>query len=161
MMRSSLALLAILSAANVSPTAAFWSSDSKTPNLVQEEGNLDNTRNDGQLDVSYGVDVSFPIQHEKITNNYAWLPHNVDTSKQTPRAYRDMVVQPLGDKQKFYDDFLQSCKDHFGAKGQRCVQNERDRIAMSLRQPQSMTVSKLLGKARDSQNCCRSFLSEI
>ena len=138
-MRSSSALLAILSATHLSSTAAFWRSDSKTPNLVQEEGNLDNTRNDGQLDVSYGVDVSFPIQHEKITNNYAWLPHNIDPEKTTPRAYKNMVVQPLGDKQKFYDDFLQSCKDHFGPKAQRCVQNERDRIAMSLRQPQSMT----------------------
>jgi hypothetical protein len=140
-MRFALALLAVVSAVVVSPATAFWLSESKTNE--QAKGNLENTRGDGQADVSYGVDVSFPIHHERISTNFAWLPHNIDTSIQTPRPYEGMVVQPLGDRQKFYDDFLQSCKDHFGAKGaQRCLMNERDRIAMSLRQPQSMTVSE-------------------
>lgn len=64
---------------------------------------------------------------------------SLDSSKPTPRQYRDMPVQPLGNVQATYDRFLQSCVDSFGRKGQRCVTNERERIAMSLRQPQSMT----------------------
>jgi hypothetical protein len=143
MLRFSFTLLAVLTATTVSPTLGFWSSESKTKE-APAESDFENTRNDGQETVSYGVDVSFPIQHERITTNFAWLPHNIDTNIQTPREYEGMVVQPLGDKQKIYDDFMQSCKDAFPDKAQRCVQNERDRIAMSLRQPQSMTVSKTI-----------------
>jgi prolyl 4-hydroxylase len=50
-----------------------------------------------------------------------------------------MPIQPLGNQQAIYDEFLSSCIKRFGTKGDRCVSNERDRIAMSLRQPQSMT----------------------
>lgn len=57
----------------------------------------------------------------------------------TPRKYKDMPIQPLGDMQGEYDKFLNGCIKKFGSKGQRCVANERERIAMSLRQPQSMT----------------------
>jgi prolyl 4-hydroxylase len=56
-----------------------------------------------------------------------------------PKKLKEQVVQPLGDRQTIYDDFLSSCVKSFGSKGQRCVGNERERIAMSLRQPQSMT----------------------
>lgn len=86
--------------------------------------------------IAYGVDVSLPIHHNTISNNYAWLPHNLDPSLETPRKYRDMPVQPLPHRQEFYDSFLQSCVDAFGKKGQRCRDTERDRIEMSLRQPQ-------------------------
>ena len=88
--------------------------------------------------VEYGVDVSFPMHYASVSTNYDWLPHNRDPNFPTPREYDDMPVQPLGNRQKFYQDFLQSCKDHFGIKGMRCTHNELDRIAMSLRQPQSM-----------------------
>ena len=50
-----------------------------------------------------------------------------------------MPIQPLGNRQKIYDEFLDACVKKFGSKGQKCVLNERDRIEMSLRQPQSMT----------------------
>jgi prolyl 4-hydroxylase len=50
-----------------------------------------------------------------------------------------MPIQPLGNQQAIYDEFLSSCVKRFGSKGDRCISNERDRIAMSLRQPQSMT----------------------
>lgn len=86
----------------------------------------------------YGVDVSFPMQYSEVSTNYPWLPHNVDPSKPVPAKYKDMVLQPLGDKQSFYKDFLQECEEAFGKKGKRCVQTELDRIAMTLRQPQSM-----------------------
>ena len=74
---------------------------------------------------------SFPIHHSKVTDNYDWLPHNLDGTDSVPRRYRDMVVQPLGDRQAFYDEFLASCKKAFGLiKGQRCVGTESDRIEM-------------------------------
>jgi hypothetical protein len=89
--------------------------------------------------IEYGVDVSFPMHYNGVSDNYPWLPHNVDPEHNpTPQKYKDMVIQPLGDRQKFYEDFLQGCVDKFDSKGKRCVTNERERIAMSLRQPQSM-----------------------
>mmetsp|Transcript_7159 Transcript_7159/g.8293 ORF Transcript_7159/g.8293 Transcript_7159/m.8293 type:complete len:475 (+) Transcript_7159:72-1496(+) len=88
--------------------------------------------------VAYGVDVSFPMQYDPVSTNYPWLPHNMDPSMPVPEEYEDMVLQPLGDKKTSYDNYLKGCQDHFGKKGARCVQNELDRIAMTLRQPQSM-----------------------
>lgn len=78
------------------------------------------------------------MHHEKVSDNYAWLPHNVDPSKPTPRRYKDMAIQPLGNQQQAYDEFIKSCQDAYGKKGSRCVSTERDRVAMTLRQPQSM-----------------------
>ena len=93
--------------------------------------------------VEYGVDVSFPMHHATVSDNYAWLEHNLDPSIPTPAEYKDKPVQPLGDRQSFYNDFLDGCVDHYGKKGgQRCIQTEADRIEMSLRQPQSMQVGK-------------------
>jgi hypothetical protein len=88
--------------------------------------------------VEYGVDVSFPMHYAQVSTNYPWLPHNQDPSLPVPKEYQDMVIQPLGNKQEFYRNFLQGCRDAFGTKGTRCTQNELDRIAMTLRQPQSM-----------------------
>jgi len=88
--------------------------------------------------VEYGVDVSFPMHYAEVSTNYPWLPHNMDPSIPTPYEYEDMVPQPLGDKKTFYKDFVEGCKEKFGKKGKRCVQTELDRIAMTLRQPQSM-----------------------
>ena len=88
--------------------------------------------------VEYGVDVSFPMHYAEVSTNYPWLPHNMDPSIPTPHEYEDMVPQPLGDKKTFYKDFVEGCKEKFGKKGKRCVQTELDRIAMTLRQPQSM-----------------------
>lgn len=92
--------------------------------------------------IDYGVDVSFPIHHEKISTNYDWLPHNVDPENNpTPKEYENMPVQPLGNKQAFYDDFLDGCRKHYGRRGGACDSTERDRVEMSLRQPASMVVS--------------------
>jgi len=88
--------------------------------------------------VEYGVDVSFPMQYSEVSTNYPWLEHNMDPNKPVPDKYKDMVLQPLGDKQSFYKDFLKGCTEAFGKKGKRCIQTELDRIAMTLRQPQSM-----------------------
>ena len=69
-------------------------------------------------DADYGVDCSFPV-HSK---NWA--------------SSDDC---PLVGRQQFYEDFMQSCRDHYGPKkGRRCDTTEDDRIEMSVRQPQSM-----------------------
>ena len=88
--------------------------------------------------VEYGADVSFPMQHAEPSTNYPWLAHNMDPSVPVPQKYKDMVLQPLGDKQSFYNNYINGCKEKFGRKGARCEQNELDRIAMTFRQPQSM-----------------------
>lgn len=92
-------------------------------------------------EVSYGVDVSSPMHHGFVSTNYPWLPHNQDPgSHRTPREYKDMPLQPIGDRAKFYDELIQGCRDFYdgGKKGRTCDSTERDRIAMSLRQPSSM-----------------------
>ena len=88
---------------------------------------------------NYGVDVSFPIHRWQVSTNYPWLPHNVDPANNpTPPEYEGMPLQPLGNKQKFYDDFLQGCRDYYKKYKHACDSTERDRVAMSLRQPHSM-----------------------
>jgi prolyl 4-hydroxylase len=127
-------LVTLLSSAQ----AGFWSET--------QEGEVDNAQ-PKQPDeaVEYGVDVSFPMHYATVSKNYAWLPHNIDLSLQSPREYEDMVVQPLGDRQAFYKEFIDGCRTHFGSKASRCTQNELDRISMSLRQPQSMQNYTELG----------------
>ena len=93
----------------------------------------------GQVD--YGVDVSFPMHHEKVSTNYDWLSHNVYDDVPTPKEFRDMPLQPLGDRQAIYDHMIKGCVEYYGDKGYRCLEYEKDRVAMSLRQPQSMQVS--------------------
>jgi hypothetical protein len=105
--------------------------------------------------VAYGVDVSYPIHHSKVSDNYAWLPHNQDPEHvETPEHYKNKVVQPLGHRQKFYDEFLDSCIKFYGRRGSRCIASETGRYEMSLRQPKSMRNYTDLGyekiKAPDS-----------
>lgn len=88
--------------------------------------------------VEYGVDVSFPMQYAEVSTNYPWLEHNMDPSKPVPKEYEGMVLQPLGNRQEVYSDYIQGCFDKWPNKKSRCEQNELDRIAMTLRQPQSM-----------------------
>ena len=80
------------------------------------------------------------MHYASVSTNYEWLPHNQNPDVAAPPEYDDMVVQPLGDRQQFYSDFLNGCIEHFGSRGKRCTSTELDRIAMSLRQPQSMQV---------------------
>jgi len=88
---------------------------------------------------SYGVDVSFPIHRATVSSNYPWLPHNVDPSNhQAPSYLKDLPLQIMGDRQIFYDDIIQGCRDKYGQRGRLCDSTEADRIAMNLRQPQSM-----------------------
>ncbi len=99
---------------------------------------------------TYGLDVSFPQHHAKISTNYDWLPHN-DPKRSSPnhpdyvsppQEYMGMPLQLLGNRQDFYDAFLESCRhrDHDA-----CDESERDRLEMNLRQPQSMVNYTTLG----------------
>ena len=87
----------------------------------------------------YGVDISFPMHHREISTNYAWLKHNRELNAVTPSEYENMALQPLGNREAFYQDFIEGCIKANGAMGGRCVSSELDRVAMTLRQPQSMT----------------------
>jgi len=49
-----------------------------------------------------------------------------------------MPIQKLGDRQGFYDKFLQGCKDKYPRYAMSCASTETDRVQMSLRQPRSM-----------------------
>lgn len=68
-----------------------------------------------QDDADYGVDCSFPI------HSYDWK-----------------CGDKLGNRQKIYEEFMAGCYEKHGSKGWRCKETEDDRLAMSLRQPQSM-----------------------
>jgi hypothetical protein len=68
---------------------------------------------------SYGVDVSFPMQHHHETTSH----------------------RPLGDGiTSVYDHFLQGCRDYYKEKHERCDNLERDRINFNLQQPSDMQV---------------------
>jgi hypothetical protein len=90
---------------------------------------------------SYGVDVSFPI-HRRVSTNYAWLPHNTDPlHNDVPIEFRDMPVQPLGDRQAAYVRHVDGCRRHNSNSSAYCDSYEYDRMLMNLRQPQSMQAS--------------------
>jgi prolyl 4-hydroxylase len=114
--------------------------------------------NEYENENEYGVDISFPGHHKNVSTNYAWLPHNqLSELYPTPSEYQNMPIQPLGDRQKFYNDMMQGCVDKYKDKdkyksgtrthdkGDRCWENERDRIEMALRQPQSMVNYTTMG----------------
>ena len=74
-----------------------------------------------------------------VSTNYPWLPHNTDPiNNPTPPEYIGMPIQPLGNRQKFYDDFLEGCKAYYGKYASACQSTEDSRIDMTLRQPESM-----------------------
>ena len=123
-------------------SAGLWSGSSSQ----QHDSVAEDTPITTDEKVEYGVDVSFPMHHASVSTNYPWLEHNVHSNIPTPEEYKDMVIQPLGDRQTFYKDFLDGCREAFGSRGSRCTNNELDRIEMSLRQPQSMQVRIMFRK---------------
>lgn len=74
----------------------------------------------GQEQGNFGVDVSFPMHHLE------WSPLNEE-------------------RREIYEDFMQGCRDYYGKKGARCDSTERDRIDMTLRQPQCESRFALQG----------------
>ncbi len=68
--------------------------------IVSQESLLD----DGVKRASYGADISWPMQHDRVSTNYPWLPHNVDPENNPiPDEYIGMPLQPLGDRQKAFE----------------------------------------------------------
>ena len=89
--------------------------------------------------LGYGTDISFPMQRHLVSTNYPWLPHNVDPmNNPTPSEYIDMPIQVMGDRQKFYNEFLEGCKSYYGKYPEACQATEDARIDMALSQPESM-----------------------
>lgn len=81
----------------------------------------------------YGADVSFPIHHAVLKDG------------------------PLGDRNQIYKEYMDGCRKHYGKKAHSCDVSEEGRLAMSIRQPQSMVVSFNLHtspnpKPRDPKN---------
>jgi len=74
-------------------------------------------QDDAAASSPYGVDCSFPIHSKEFR-----------------------CGDLLGDRKKFYEDFMQGCRDYYGRYGPRCDATEDERIVMSVRQPQSMVV---------------------
>ncbi|KAL7432610.1 hypothetical protein ACHAXH_001811 [Discostella pseudostelligera] len=65
---------------------------------------------------SYGVDVSFPVHHLNFAQDH----------------------QPLGDRRKAYEEFMEGCRQYYSDAPDSCDLTEEDRCAMSVRQPASM-----------------------
>jgi prolyl 4-hydroxylase len=91
--------------------------------------------------ISYGADISWPHHHRQVSSNYAWLPHNIDPKHYpVPSKYQDVPIQPLGDRQAFYETFLESCEKYYKEKKDqgKCASTEENRMHINLRQPSSM-----------------------
>lgn len=108
-------------------------------------GDEEASRKDGESRLSsssslYGVDVSFPIHHHRVSTNYIDMPHNLDPSLPVPLQQKDQPLQPLGMRHKAYLRYLDGCR-HSIANTEytgRCDLFEYDRQLMNRRQPQSM-----------------------
>jgi hypothetical protein len=92
----------------------------------------------------YSYGVSFPmLGNETIcSTNYPWLPHNVDPNRNpTPPEYKDMPLQVLGDRQAFYNNYIDGCKkywDENGGEGHLCKEYEAQRLDHNTDQIPSM-----------------------
>jgi len=88
--------------------------------------------------VRYGVDTSFPMQNHKVSTNYPWLHHNlVSQNNTTPEKYRNMKLQPLGNRQQFFEDFMTGCREYHNNRSS-CDEEEEKRIGMNMVQPRSV-----------------------
>jgi len=99
-----------------------------------------------EVDYHYGVDISAPITSLKMSDNFPWLPHNMDPENNpVPDRYQGMPLQILGDRQKAYDELVNGCRKHYGMRKSACDFTERDRIEMNSRQPSGMQNYTELG----------------
>lgn len=113
--------------------------------LVGEVKGRKNKQSDGAHDQTkeknrntYGLDVSFPARRP-VSTNFPWLPHNQDPIKNpTPTKYRDMPIQPLGDRHQIYVNMLHGCRKAYPENSKFCDYYEFQRMLMNQRQPVSM-----------------------
>jgi prolyl 4-hydroxylase len=66
-------------------------------------------------DGAYGVYCSFPIHSKELR-----------------------CGDLLGDRKSVYEEYIQGCRNFYGRRGERCDLTEKDRLEMTVRQPQSM-----------------------
>ncbi len=80
----------------------------------------------------YALNMAFPhTDPELVSDNYAWLPHNVDPENNlTPDEYIGKPIQYLGNRRKVYEDYIQGCRDFWDEKyegtsrsGTKCMYN--------------------------------------
>ena len=101
-------------------------------------------------DVEYGVDVSFPIHREKVSSNYPWLPHNVKDGVETPPEHVAQPLQPLGDRQAFYNHLLEGCAKKHDA--DRCNLSKQKRFERNLMRPSAMVnFTTMVSLSRESE----------
>jgi hypothetical protein len=104
--------------------------------------------------VEYGVDVSFPIHREKVSSNYPWLPHNVKDGVETPTEHVGQPLQPLGDRQAFYNHLHEGCAKKHDADS--CNRSEQQRIERNLMRPSAMVnFTTMVSLSRESEKSMR------
>lgn len=89
----------------------------------------------------YGVDMSWPIHHARVSTNYPWLPHNLDPTLPVPDEYQGMPVQPLGNVWDRYQRYMDGCYTYWEEKvgqGMECNRTEHVRLVGNLKQPLSV-----------------------
>jgi len=101
------------------------------------------TPTNDRLIPSYGADVSFPMHNAGVSTNYPDLPHNMYIANPIPPEFQGMPIQPLGDRQKVYDHYIEGCRKRYP--GPACDDSEKARVEMSIRQPQSMVNYTTMG----------------
>ena len=90
-----------------------------------------------ELTAEYGVDVSWPMHNDHVSQNFAWLQtEGVDGGNSTNT---DAPISHLPERQQIYEDYINGCVEYYGKNGGRCRSGEESRISMCLRQPKSMT----------------------
>ena len=105
---------------------------------------------------TYGLDISFPITTPHVSTNFDYLPHNNAEFASpshpnyipVPREFKHMALQRLGDRQFYYDHFMEGCRHHYAAHADYCDETEEERMDMNLRQPPSMMNYTELGFAK-------------
>jgi len=132
--------LTIITALCIAHTTAQNATNNEECILAYEETNHVNmnipTNDEILVKKFYGADLSFPMHTAAVSTNYPWLPHNKCTNNPTPSEYEKMPLQVLGDKQSVYEHYVEGCREKYSA--DECDNCEKTRIAMNLRQPQSM-----------------------
>ncbi|KAL7552907.1 hypothetical protein ACHAWF_016170 [Thalassiosira exigua] len=117
--------------------------------LVASKGRCEQSQKRVASAATYGVDISIPVHRATVSTNYDYLPHNVAASSDNgdgngssipiPEAYAGMPIQPLGNRQEYYDRFVKHWKENEEKEeegGAKTVDEvEEDRLRKNLLQP--------------------------
>mmetsp|Transcript_8455 Transcript_8455/g.18565 ORF Transcript_8455/g.18565 Transcript_8455/m.18565 type:complete len:520 (-) Transcript_8455:568-2127(-) len=118
----------------------------------------------------YGVDISYPMQSRRVSVNYNGMHTGNPGIEAETKDFSDSFIdalprdvslqppQPLGNRQSFYEDYMQGCRDFYNKEGRfseeeedvventlrdksrgvACDSVEYDRVVMSAAQPKSV-----------------------